>query len=89
MVRKHYYQFATVAVLTVVAVLMATPGCGSLEKKPPTATCSRSPSRACWQPFPGQVITDAVPELALPLPLSAVRLTGGPLKHAQDLDAAY
>lgn len=26
---------------------------------------------------------------ANPLPLSAVRLTGGPLKHAQDLDAAY
>jgi DUF1680 family protein len=24
-----------------------------------------------------------------PLPLSSVRLTGGPLKHAQDLDAAY
>ncbi len=31
----------------------------------------------------------AVPYLARPLPLSAVRLTGGPLKHAQDLDAAY
>ena len=26
---------------------------------------------------------------AQPLPLSAVRLTGGPLKHAQDLDAKY
>jgi DUF1680 family protein len=26
---------------------------------------------------------------ARPLPLSAVRLTGGPLKHAQDLDAEY
>jgi len=26
---------------------------------------------------------------ARPLPLSAVRLTGGPLKHAQDLNAAY
>jgi hypothetical protein len=26
---------------------------------------------------------------ARPLPLSAVRLTGGPLKHAQDLDARY
>ncbi len=30
--------------------------------------------------------TDAV---VRPLPLTAVRLTGGPLKHAQDLDAAY
>ena len=31
----------------------------------------------------------AVPDAARPLPLSAVRLTGGPLKHAQDLDATY
>jgi uncharacterized protein len=36
-----------------------------------------------------QRIKDAVPELARPLPLSAVRLTGGPLKRAQDLDAEY
>jgi DUF1680 family protein len=28
-------------------------------------------------------------EVARPLPLSAVRLTGGPLKRAQDVDAAY
>jgi len=34
-------------------------------------------------------VTPAVPDVARPLPLSAVRLTGGPLKHAQDLDAAY
>jgi uncharacterized protein len=34
-------------------------------------------------------ITNAVPAVARPLPLSAVRLTGGPLKHAQELDAAY
>src|SRR6185437_11749517 len=26
---------------------------------------------------------------AIPLPMNAVRLTGGPLKKAQDLDAAY
>ena len=31
----------------------------------------------------------AVADVARPLPLTAVRLTGGPLKHAQDLDAAY
>jgi DUF1680 family protein len=36
-----------------------------------------------------QVVTDAVPVLALPLPLADVRLTGGPLKHAQELDAEY
>lgn len=34
-------------------------------------------------------LPDAVPLAARPLPLSAVRLTGGPLKQAQDLDAAY
>jgi DUF1680 family protein len=36
-----------------------------------------------------QAITNAVPYQARPLPLSDVRLTGGPLKHAQDLDADY
>src|SRR3954453_19098293 len=30
-----------------------------------------------------------VSETARPLPLDAVRLTGGPLKRAQDLDAQY
>ena len=34
-------------------------------------------------------ISPAVPDVARPLPLSAVRLTGGPLKHAQELDADY
>jgi DUF1680 family protein len=37
----------------------------------------------------GQKITNVIPDAARPLPLAAVRLTGGPLKHAQDLDAAY
>jgi uncharacterized protein len=36
-----------------------------------------------------QQIKNAVPDVARPLPLSAVRLTGGPLKHAQDLDIDY
>src|SRR5207245_414346 len=36
-----------------------------------------------------QQIQNAIPDVARPLPLAAVRLTGGPLKHAQDLDAAY
>ncbi len=34
-------------------------------------------------------LPSAIPEVARPLPLSAVRLTGGPLKHAQQLDADY
>ncbi|HEU5122958.1 MAG TPA: beta-L-arabinofuranosidase domain-containing protein [Verrucomicrobiae bacterium] len=38
---------------------------------------------------PSQVISNAVPFIARPLPLNDVRLTGGPLKHAQDLDAEY
>jgi len=36
-----------------------------------------------------QGIRNAVPDVARPLPLSSVRVTGGPLKHAQDLDAEY
>ena len=36
-----------------------------------------------------QKIKLAVEDKARPLPLTAVRLTGGPLKHAQDLDATY
>jgi uncharacterized protein len=36
-----------------------------------------------------QRITNAVPDVARPLPLAAVRLTGGPLKRAQDADAGY
>ena len=36
-----------------------------------------------------QRITRTVPDAARPLPLTAVRLTGGPLKVAQELDAKY
>jgi uncharacterized protein len=36
-----------------------------------------------------QQIKNAIPYAAQPLPLSAVRITGGPLKRAQDLDAEY
>src|SRR6185312_5992278 len=36
-----------------------------------------------------QSIRNTVPDVARPLPLSSVRVTGGPLKHAQDLDAEY
>src|SRR3989475_10770348 len=36
-----------------------------------------------------QQIKNVIPDVAHPLPLSAVRLTGGPLKHAQDLDIDY
>src|ERR671918_907843 len=36
-----------------------------------------------------QRIVNTVPDVAHPLPLNAVRLTGGPLKAAQDADAKY
>src|SRR6266849_402779 len=34
-------------------------------------------------------VTPRISEAARPLPLNAVRLTGGPLKRAQELDAEY
>src|ERR1043165_4028579 len=37
----------------------------------------------------GQAIRNAIPDVARPLPLSSVRVTGGPLKRAQDLNGAY
>ena len=37
----------------------------------------------------GKAAEGGVRTACTPLPLSAVRLTGGPLKHAQDLDAEY
>ena len=37
----------------------------------------------------GGPVNLVIPEEARPLPLSAVRLTGGPPKRAQDLDAEY
>ena len=36
-----------------------------------------------------QQIKNAIPDVARPLPLTAVRVTGGPLKRAQDLNAEY
>src|SRR5688572_1215038 len=40
-------------------------------------------------PAHSQAITNAIPDVARPLPLSSVRITGGPLKRAQDLNADY
>jgi len=36
-----------------------------------------------------QAIRNAIPDVARPLPLASVRVTGGPLKRAQDLNAEY
>jgi DUF1680 family protein len=38
---------------------------------------------------PALTIQPAIAQPARPIPLADVRLTGGPLKHAQDLDAEY
>jgi len=46
-------------------------------------------SQAYEVTWPNQTVTNAVPMLARPLDLSDVRLTGGPLKQAQDLDTDY
>src|SRR4029079_1467273 len=43
----------------------------------------------CLQTLEAQSNKNAVKIIARPLPLSAVRITGGPLKHAQDLNAEY
>src|SRR4051812_21138956 len=40
-------------------------------------------------PVLAETVKQIVPYAARPLPLSAVRLTGGPLKRAQELDAEY
>ena len=46
---------------------------------------------AAWLGTSGfaRLLGPPVADKARPLPLPAVRLTGGPLKRAQDLDAAY
>jgi hypothetical protein len=60
-----------------------------------TLTGCRSPQTAESPPVTyskaaaTQVIKDAVPFQARPLFLSDVRLTCGPLQHAQELDAKY
>ncbi len=83
---KTFLAAITVAALATVA---ATTGCHFTSSQSVSEPTSRTGSSSYWQVSSSQVITDAVPELARPLPLSAVRLTGGPLKRAQALDAAY
>ena len=62
------------------AALLFFTSCQSPRNAPPEKYSTAVPS---------QVITNAIPFVARPLPLNDVRLTGGPLKHAQDLDAEY
>lgn len=69
------------AVTLLAATLFLSTGCRSTE--------TGSGQTSYLKPRPDQVITNAIPYLARPLPIPDVRLTGGPLQHAQELDAAY
>jgi DUF1680 family protein len=73
------------------AFFVACPGCRQASK---VEISMRSFVLAVFWLLVGIQLTAApvkpvVPDRARPLPLSDVRLTGGPLKHAQELDAEY
>ncbi len=70
------------ACLLIACMFIAITGCRSPQ-------ASKSAPAAYSMSLPIEVITNAVPLRAQPLPLSDVRLTGGPLQHAQELDASY
>ena len=74
-----YSSFGFIAALAGVVMLA---GCRS-----PQAADSSSPAYSKLAPT--EAIQNAISCDARPLPLSAVRLTGGPLKQAQELDAKY
>lgn len=63
-------------------IIVALTGCRSPQ-------AAESSSATYSRLSPTEVIKDAVPCEAKALPLSAVRLTGGPLQHAQELMANY
>ncbi len=72
----------SVILLMTIAGIGAITGCRSSQMtESAPVTYSKS--------YSTQVLKNAVPLQAQPLPLSDVRLTGGPLKHAQELDARY
>src|SRR6185312_1434020 len=57
---------------------------------PTTPVKYEAPAKADVVPEPMKLaIQPAVAYKALPVPQADVRITGGPLKRAQDLDAAY
>ncbi|MGH7953240.1 MAG: beta-L-arabinofuranosidase domain-containing protein, partial [Limisphaerales bacterium] len=66
----------------IIAIIAILAGCRSPKTMMSSSTTYSTAA-------PTQVIKSAVPYLCRPLPLSDVRLTGGPLKHAQELDAKY
>jgi len=79
MIRMNSHSLPLIACFIAVATLASC-------RSPQTAVTS---SVTYSKSYSTQVIKNAVPRQARPLPLSDVRLTGGPLKHAQELDANY
>ena len=77
-----YIVVTSSASLLIIGMVGAITGCRSPQTAPSAPTTYSSIS-------PTQAIQNAVPCVARPLPLSDVRLTGGPLKNAQELDAKY
>ena len=69
------------AIAVVASTLVMASGCRTTEDSKLVETYPKLNS--------AQVVDNAVPYQARPLPLSDVRLTGGPLKHAEDMDADY
>jgi uncharacterized protein len=72
-----------IALKLFIIVLMVTAATGASQVK--NSTPAQQPENSAG----AQQIKSVVPDVARPLPLSAVRLTGGPLKRAQDLDGEY
>jgi DUF1680 family protein len=70
------------SLLLLAAVMLGMSGCHSTDG-------DAKPTSGGTAQVLHPVVSHVVPYLARPLPLSAVRLTGGPLKQAQDLNAAY
>jgi DUF1680 family protein len=83
-------KIITITLLVIVLVGASITGAqsakssGNAQQKRNSASLQQSNSTGG-----AQQIKSVVPDVAHPLPLSAVRVTGGPLKRAQDLDAQY
>jgi DUF1680 family protein len=82
-------KMITIALLII--MLVGASVTGAQTAKPSGSAQQKGSSANLQQGSTGGVqhIKSVVPDVARSLPLSAVRLTGGPLKHAQDLDAKY
>jgi hypothetical protein len=76
-------------IFVVVIVFPTVPGMSSADDSNPASPPATSTTSAVVPEPSPLAIKQAVPYVATPVPMADVRLTGGPLKFAQDLDAAY